>query len=83
MSTETTIRDFILTELADSDDIELDAQTPLLGGGLLDSLSLTRLIAFLEQQFGVTIDTGDVVPENFETIATVVALLGSKGAHSA
>jgi acyl carrier protein len=43
--------------------------------GVLDSLALVQTISFLEGAFQVTIDDTDVVPDNFESISAVVALI--------
>ena len=47
----------------------------LIEGGLLDSVTLVRLVSFLEQSFSVEIRDEDVVPENFRTLATIVGLV--------
>lgn len=48
--------------------------TELLMSGLLDSLSVVNLIAWIETEFGATIDPVDVIFENFETPETIFAL---------
>ena len=52
----------------------------LIDSGLMDSLSLMRLIQFLEEQFNVTFDGMDVVPDNFKTVNAMVAFLERKAA---
>jgi acyl carrier protein len=41
-------------------------------------MGLLRLVAFLEEEFGVTIDDTEVVPANFGSIAGIAALLRTK-----
>ena len=43
-----------------------------------DSLSLIRLVAFLESEFGYQIEDEELIAENFETLRTLGALLASK-----
>ena len=43
--------------------------------GMLDSFDLVALVTDLEQQFGVTIDGVDVVPENFENVEAIEQLI--------
>lgn len=43
----------------------------LLLSGILDSLSIMNLVSFIESQFELTIPFGDVVIENFMSIATM------------
>jgi acyl carrier protein len=46
----------------------------LFGLEILDSLALAQTICFLEGAFQVAVDDADIVPENFESIAAIVAL---------
>ena len=48
-------------------DVKIDANTPLLQGGLLDSFSLVELIVDIEKQLGETLPNGALIPEDFET----------------
>jgi acyl carrier protein len=50
----------------------------LISGGVLDSLALVELVSFLEGRFGISIDEDDLVPEHFETMAAIAALVEAK-----
>ena len=39
---------------------------PLLENGLLDSLGILEIVAFLEQEFRITITDEELLPENFQ-----------------
>ena len=73
------IRGFITDEITyeNSDKQELTDDTPLLGG-LIDSLGLMQLIAFLEEDFDVAIDDAEVTAENFRTVGDIERLVESK-----
>lgn len=43
--------------------------------GLMDSLTVTMLVANLENEFCVEINASDVTEENFKTVDTIVNLL--------
>ncbi|RMD65648.1 acyl carrier protein [Candidatus Parcubacteria bacterium] len=43
--------------------------------GIVDSLGILRLIAFMEEQFGISIPPEKVVPENFNSISALSALV--------
>ncbi|MEM7044297.1 MAG: acyl carrier protein [Pseudomonadota bacterium] len=60
------------TAIADDDDLLLS--------GLLDSMSVMRLVAHLEKAFGVKIPPQDVVIENFTSVDTITAYLEGKEA---
>ena len=45
----------------------------------LDSLSLVRLVAFLENDIGYRIEDEELIAENFATVRTIGELLRVKG----
>lgn len=51
-----------------SDDVEISADTDLVGSGLLDSLAIIDLILFLEQQHGCKVDLIDADPNEFAIV---------------
>lgn len=79
-----TIRAFIQTEMAGpGSKVTLSPSDSLIEKGIVDSLGVQRLIAYLEKEFGLQIADTEIVPENFETINSVVRFinvkLGAKG----
>jgi acyl carrier protein len=52
--------------------------TALIESGILDSLSILKLVLFIEDRFGVKVSPEDVVPENFETVEAICSYLRSK-----
>jgi acyl carrier protein len=45
----------------------------LLRTGIIDSLGVTELIAFLEERYRIDVRPEDVVPENFRTLGSIIA----------
>jgi acyl carrier protein len=43
--------------------------------GYLDSMALLELMSFIEESTGVRVPDTEVLPENFETIASIDALV--------
>jgi acyl carrier protein len=84
---ETVINDYISRELVpDQALLPLANDTPLLDSGILDSLSLLRLVVFLEERFEITMGDADLLPENFVSVNTICAYLrarehGKEAAH--
>ncbi len=75
------IREFIIQELMHGDDgAGVEDDESLLERGILDSLGLLNLLAFLEQEYQVVIEDQDIVPENFETINAIAALVARRRA---
>lgn len=46
--------------------------------GYFDSMGLMRLIAFLEENFGIKVSDDDLIEENFESIDAVTAFVVRK-----
>ncbi|HJT58903.1 MAG TPA: phosphopantetheine-binding protein [Ktedonobacteraceae bacterium] len=57
--------------------LPLRNDTSLLESGILDSLSLLKLLVFLEQEFKVPVDEFEVLPENFDTVNAICAYIRS------
>ena len=76
---ETVINDYISRELVqDPALLPLANETSLLESGILDSLSLLRLVDFLEERFGITMGEADLLPENFASVNTICAYLRAR-----
>ena len=71
------IRGFIRQELRydEAGDEGLTDETPLLENGIIDSLGLMELVAFIEEEFGVEIDDADIRVEHFRTVSDIARLV--------
>lgn len=79
MDVESGVREFIENNISLRDEKgALSSDESLLDSGLIDSAGLFELVAFLEERFGVVIADEELVPENFETIDAIVALVATK-----
>lgn len=80
MDVETSVREFLRGHVpVGQDSGTISADESLLDSGLLDSASILEAVSFLEERFGLVISDEELVPENFETINAIVALVASKG----
>jgi acyl carrier protein len=48
--------------------------------GMLDSFDTVRLVVELDEEFGISIDGVDIVPDNFKNVDTISRLLIRNGA---
>lgn len=48
--------------------------------GLLDSFDMVQLVTGLDEEFGISIDGMDILPENFSSIDRITAVLLKNGA---
>ena len=52
-------------------DFRLDDNDSLLGSGIIDSMGVMEVIAFIETEFGVEVGDEDVTEENLGTIRAI------------
>lgn len=71
---------FVRGDLLKGRAVELDADTYLFDEGMVDSLGILRLIAFIEVEIGRPIADSEVVMEHFRTIRTIDRTFG-QGTH--
>ena len=73
------IKNFIMEEFLPSEDAdELTDTTPLISGGILDSIATLKLVMFMEDEFKVTFEPHEVDKENLDDLASIVRLLRTK-----
>lgn len=76
---EQIVKDFILSEFLEGESSDaLGRDTKLLSGSVLDSLSVLRLVSFLEEHFEIEFDADQVDSDNFDTVAEIAELVQSK-----
>lgn len=74
------IRDVVLEYVIDEyidedDDIEVNADTPLISSGIVDSFSMVSLKAFLEKRYDIRIPDDEATPEAFDTVNSIVKIV--------
>ena len=69
------LKAFIQRELSLGELRELDGSTPLVESGVLESLNLVALIAFIESQFGIKVEESEIIPGNFENLDAVTSMV--------
>jgi acyl carrier protein len=73
---ESVIKEYISRELVSNPELlPVENNTQLLASGILDSLSVLKLVLFLEEQFGAVVAPEDLIPEHFETIDSICTYL--------
>ncbi|MGI9175930.1 MAG: acyl carrier protein [Rhodothermales bacterium] len=79
--TKADIKAYIMNEfLPGEDPDELEDTTPLITGGILDSISTVKLVAFLEEHFGVQFQAYEMNADYLDTIALIAETVESKQA---
>ena len=72
------IREFILSSFPLARKKQMKDSDPLLKSGLVDSLGVLTVVAFLEKEYSIKIEDEELVPENFETIEEIAGFLQKK-----
>ncbi|MFO0892086.1 MAG: acyl carrier protein [Isosphaeraceae bacterium] len=76
---EQVVHHFILEEfLPGEDPEELTDRTPLITGGILDSITTLKLVTFLEDRFGITLEAHEAGVEHLDSIGQIVKLVHEK-----
>jgi acyl carrier protein len=79
MTTSEIIRNFVTTELVlDNSAKKLSDTDKLIDSGIIDSMDILTLLSFLEEQFGIEIESDELLPDNFESIDVMAKMINSK-----
>ncbi|MFA6771004.1 MAG: acyl carrier protein [Bacteroidales bacterium] len=55
-------------------------ETDFIEQGMLDSFDIVSLVSTLDKEFDISIDGLDILPENFSSIKSIIALIKKNGA---
>jgi acyl carrier protein len=72
------IKTFIRTELIYDDEKDFDENTNLIERGIIDSMSLVRLISFIEENYEIQVQDEDIVPENFSSLNKISSFIAER-----
>jgi acyl carrier protein len=78
-SIKKSVKDFILaTFLAGESPDNLTDDLPLISRGILDSIATLKLILFLEETFGITLEAHEADKEHLDTLNQIAQLVCAK-----
>ena len=69
------LRAFIAREFLNGKDEGLDASTPLIDWGLIDSIAIVSLRDFVSTRFGVEIPNAELKPSNLANLTAIASLI--------
>lgn len=74
-----TVKDYVLREFLVGERPEaLEETTPLISGGILDSISTLKLVSFLEERYGVEFQAHEVSADHLDTLTDIAEIVESK-----
>ena len=77
------LKEFILEKFPLARKRGIDHDTFLLQSGIVDSLGILELVAFIENEFGITVSDDELMPENFQNIAMMTSFVAGKASFDA
>jgi acyl carrier protein len=79
LEVENEIRQFLIENFVLSDQVdEMGFDESFLENGVVDSTGILELVFFVEDKFGIQIDTSEVLPENFDSVNCLAAYVRRK-----
>lgn len=69
------VLDYVIEEYVEDEDEELNVDTPLISGGIVDSFSMVSLKRFLENKYDISIPDDKATPEAFDTVNKICDLV--------
>ena len=72
------IREFVVENFLFGKDDGLNGGTSFLDEGIIDSTGILELVSFLEEEFSISVEDEELIPENLDSILNVVAYLEKK-----
>jgi acyl carrier protein len=71
MDRKALLTEYIKNEIMRNRNAQVDENEDLLSAGILDSLGILRLVAFVEETFGIQVPDQDVVYDNFKSVSAL------------
>jgi acyl carrier protein len=82
MSVTAEVEAFILDEIVVGRGTSIALDEDLLAGGVIDSLGVTQVVAFLEDRYGIRVTDEELKPLNFQTLARIEAFVSRRRPRS-
>jgi len=74
MAIENQIKDYIAKNLLFSDNgFPYPDEASFLDEGIVDSVGVMELVAFVEEEFGIKVDDLEVTPDNFDSVSKLAS----------
>lgn len=81
MSAKEKVKNYILENYLFTDDQDaLKDGDSFLEQGIIDSTGILEVIFFLEEEFGISVDDEEMVPENLDSVNNLVKFIEAKSA---
>jgi acyl carrier protein len=72
------VRSFITDNYLYGQDKQFDDGDSFLEHGIIDSTAVLELVAFLEENYGITVEDNELTPDNLDSVNSISAYLRRK-----
>lgn len=63
-------------------EFDFSSSRDFIGDGMLDSFDMVTLVSALDKNYGISIDGTDILPEHFQNLETITALVRKCGVQA-
>jgi acyl carrier protein len=78
MSFLSTVREFVIENFLFGDSDGFKEDTSFLQSGIIDSTGILEVVSFLEENYGISIEDEELIPENFDSLNNINNFLKKK-----
>ncbi len=79
MQLKSEIRDFIVDNfLYGQDDSNLGDDVSFLSSGIIDSTGVLELVSFVEEEYGISVEDEELIPDNLDSIQKLSEFVSRK-----
>ena len=72
------VRAFVVENFMFGNDEGLEDDTSFLENGIIDSTGILELVNFLDEEFSISVEDEELIPENLDSIKNVTSYLQKK-----
>ena len=72
------LRTFVYQNFLLGQDFVLGDSDSFLQNGVIDSMGVLELVAFLQETYGITVEDEELIPDNLDTFENVAAYVSQK-----
>ena len=72
------VRAFVTSNFYVADPTSLDDGASLLDRGIIDSTGVLEVIFFIEENFGISVEDSEMLPENLDSIERIAQFISRK-----
>ena len=78
MNAAETVRSFIVSQFLFGEDDGFENDASFLESGMIDSMGIMELVAFLEKTFQIKIEDPELIPQNLDSLDRILVFLKAK-----